>query len=218
MFVLQFTSISRHPTNTPQTPHTTQMQDFSATMAFCPHEFSSKAPAQSRPCIEHRRCCIWANIWDSTPNTQWTRWVCSAPASHSLGNYIYVHPPLHTIAHKHTIIIAVYIHSLTGRLVWQKVCILPTFAALWSLYFSLVQVSQAFGNQSDNLLLEAGFITLLLAPLNNTKRSAPTDKIAFVMIRWLLMRYVFSVCGGTQLSRKTGNSSSLQVLIRIGLD
>lgn len=70
-------------------------------------------------------------------------------------------------------------------------CILPTFAALWSLYFSLVQVSQAFGNQSDHLLLEAGFIMLLLAPLNNTKRSAPTDKIAFVMIRWLLMRYGF---------------------------
>lgn len=77
---------------------------------------------------------------------------------------------------------------MCGSFVWQKVCILPTFASLWSLYFSLVQVSQVFGNQSDYLLLEAGFIVLLLAPLNYTTRSGPADKIAFVMIRWLLLR------------------------------
>lgn len=79
-------------------------------------------------------------------------------------------------------------HTHTCSFVWQKVCILHTFSALWSLYFSLVQVSQVFGNQSDNLLLEAGLIVLLLAPLNYTNRSGPTDKIGFVMIRWLMLR------------------------------
>lgn len=67
-------------------------------------------------------------------------------------------------------------------------CILPTFAALWSLYFSLIQIAQVFVNQSDYLLLEAGFIVLIMAPLNY-RRASPTDKIAFVLLRWLLIRY-----------------------------
>lgn len=50
---------------------------------------------------------------------------------------------------------------------------------------------QVFGNQSDNLLLEAGFLLVLLAPLTHTNRSGPTDKIAFVMLRWLMLRFLF---------------------------
>lgn len=70
----------------------------------------------------------------------------------------------------------------------QRICLLPTFAALWSLYYSLIQVSQIFRNQSDYLLLEAGFICIMLAPLNTLKKSYPSDKICFIMIRWLLFR------------------------------
>lgn len=77
------------------------------------------------------------------------------------------------------------------RLISQKVCILPTFAALWSLYFSLIQVADVFGNQCDQLLLEAGFLMLLLAPLNATKRSSPSDRIILVLVRWLVFRFLF---------------------------
>lgn len=69
-------------------------------------------------------------------------------------------------------------------------CILPTFAALWSLYFSLIQIAQNFVNQSDYLLLEVGFIIMIIAPLNY-RRASPTDKIGFVLLRWLLIRFLF---------------------------
>lgn len=81
--------------------------------------------------------------------------------------------------------------SFTG-FISQTFCILPTFAALWSLYYSLVQVAQTFTNQSDLLLLEAGFIILILAPLNSPKKRSPTDNIGLVMLRWLLFRFMFA--------------------------
>lgn len=81
--------------------------------------------------------------------------------------------------------------SFTG-FVSLKFCILPTFAALWSLYYSLVQVAQIFTNQSDLLLLEAGAIMIILAPLHCHKKKSPVDSIGLILIRWLLFRFMFT--------------------------
>ncbi|KAB0792048.1 hypothetical protein PPYR_14009 [Photinus pyralis] len=81
----------------------------------------------------------------------------------------------------------------------QKFCTLPLFAGLWSLYFSLYQVGQVFVAAEsffrDNLLLEAGFLCLLIAPLlpgrrNNTP--AYVNHVSFWLVRWLLFRFLFT--------------------------
>ncbi|KAF5299715.1 hypothetical protein FQA39_LY11510 [Lamprigera yunnana] len=87
--------------------------------------------------------------------------------------------------------------AFTG-FVSQKLCTLPLFAGLWSLYFSIYQVGQVFvsseSNFKDNLLLEAGFLCLLIAPLLPGKRNkgAPVNAVSFWLIRWLLFRFLFS--------------------------
>ncbi|XP_059622861.1 lipase maturation factor 2-like [Phlebotomus argentipes] len=86
-----------------------------------------------------------------------------------------------------------------GGFVSQGFCLTSTFAALWALYYSLTQVTQAFGNQADALLLEAGALCLLLAPINDTRRETPTDRIGLLMMRWLLFRFMF-VSGGVKLA------------------
>nr|XP_022920242.1 lipase maturation factor 2-like [Onthophagus taurus] len=79
----------------------------------------------------------------------------------------------------------------------QKMCTIPLYAALWSLYFSLYQVGQVFvTSQWDDLLLETGFLTLLVAPLLPGKRrgskGTPKDKISLFLIKWLLFRFLVS--------------------------
>nr|XP_018910530.1 PREDICTED: lipase maturation factor 2-like [Bemisia tabaci] len=90
--------------------------------------------------------------------------------------------------------------SFTG-FVSQKCCCKPVFAALWSLYYSLFQVGQTFmWYQWDVLLLEAGFLSILVAPFWYGKvsrkarnvQSAPSDFVSFWLVRWLLFRLVFS--------------------------
>lgn len=81
--------------------------------------------------------------------------------------------------------------SFTG-FVSQTFCIMPTFAALWTLYYTLIQISQSFVNQADYLLLEAGMIILILAPLFNSKKRSVTDGIGLVMLRWVLFRFLFA--------------------------
>jgi len=81
----------------------------------------------------------------------------------------------------------------------QKFCTAPLFAGLWSLYYSLYQVGQTFmWFQWDILLLEAGFLSILVAPLRyryQSKRRAatvvPHDAISFWLVRWLLFRLMF---------------------------
>ncbi|XP_049810816.1 lipase maturation factor 2-like [Schistocerca nitens] len=89
--------------------------------------------------------------------------------------------------------------AFTG-FVSQKFCTAPTFAALWSLYYSLYQVGQTFmWFQWDILLLEAGFLSILVAPLRyrpisrrrSTPIQAPSDTIAFWLVKWLLFRLMF---------------------------
>ncbi|GLV46648.1 uncharacterized protein CBL_11509 [Carabus blaptoides fortunei] len=86
--------------------------------------------------------------------------------------------------------------AFTG-FVSQKFCTVPTLAGLWSLYFSLYQVGQTFmSTQWDGLLLEAGFLSLLVAPLLPGKRrgskGGPSDNISFWLVRWLLFRFLLS--------------------------
>lgn len=84
--------------------------------------------------------------------------------------------------------------AFTG-FVSQKICTIPLFAGLWSLYFSLYQVGQVFvTSQWDDLLLEAGFLCLLVAPLlpsrRNGSRISPKDNISFWLVKWLLFRFL----------------------------
>ncbi|XP_006633846.2 lipase maturation factor 2a [Lepisosteus oculatus] len=70
------------------------------------------------------------------------------------------------------------------------------FFCLWALYLSLYQVGQVFLYfQWDNLLLEAGFLTILIAPLNLFRSRATLkyhDSITFWLTRWLLFRLMFA--------------------------
>ncbi|KAM6424813.1 lipase maturation factor 2 [Rhynochetos jubatus] len=71
------------------------------------------------------------------------------------------------------------------------------FALLWLLYLSLYQVGQVFLYfQWDSLLLEAGFLGVLVAPLRLLKwRSTawrPHDGVTFWLVRWLLFRLMFA--------------------------
>ncbi|PSN35844.1 Lipase maturation factor 2 [Blattella germanica] len=82
----------------------------------------------------------------------------------------------------------------------QKFCTAPSFAGLWSLYYSLYQVGSTFlWFQWDILLLEAGAISVLVAPLRyrslsrrRTSSTSPSDNISFWLVRWLLFRLMFS--------------------------
>ncbi|XP_017878453.1 lipase maturation factor 2-like [Ceratina calcarata] len=83
-----------------------------------------------------------------------------------------------------------------GGFISQKFCVSLVFALLWSLYYSLYQIGQTFmWYQWDVLLLEAGFLCILIAPFFHSKHgkvSSPTDKITFWTVRWLLFRLMFS--------------------------
>ncbi|KAL0280572.1 UNVERIFIED_CONTAM: hypothetical protein PYX00_001831 [Menopon gallinae] len=80
----------------------------------------------------------------------------------------------------------------------QKFCSLPIFAALWSLYYSLYQVGQTFlWFQWDILLLEAGFLSILVAPFSNSsvrrlRKANVHDDVTFFLIKWLLFRLMFA--------------------------
>ncbi|XP_076628349.1 lipase maturation factor 2 [Colletes latitarsis] len=78
----------------------------------------------------------------------------------------------------------------------QRFCIAPVFALLWSLYYSLYRIGQTFMLfQWDVLLLEAGFLCMLVAPLwysQRGKANTPSDAVTFWTVRWLLFRLMFS--------------------------
>ncbi|XP_050457179.1 lipase maturation factor 2-like [Cataglyphis hispanica] len=78
----------------------------------------------------------------------------------------------------------------------QKFCIAPIFAGLWSLYYSLYQIGQTFmWFQWDILLLEVGFLCILVAPFwysHRGKPSTPSDAVTFWTVRWLLFRLMFA--------------------------
>jgi len=72
--------------------------------------------------------------------------------------------------------------------VFQRFCILPVFVALWTFYYSLVDISKTFHQQCDDLLLEAGLIVILLAPGFCSKRYGTSDNVMLMLMRWVLFR------------------------------
>jgi predicted DCC family thiol-disulfide oxidoreductase YuxK len=92
----------------------------------------------------------------------------------------------------------------------------PCLALLWLLYLSLVTVGRDFlGFQWDNLLLEAGFLAIFLAPLQFLPRKlsaeTPPSRIVLWLLRLLLFKLVFS-SGCVKLSSGDPNWRNLTAL------
>lgn len=72
----------------------------------------------------------------------------------------------------------------------------PSLALLWLLYLSLTTVGREFLEfQWDNLLLEAGFLSIFFAPLRllpNLSKEAPPSRIVLWLLRLLLFKLMFS--------------------------
>ncbi|XP_040894593.1 lipase maturation factor 2a [Toxotes jaculatrix] len=70
------------------------------------------------------------------------------------------------------------------------------FFCLWALYLSMYQVGQVFLYfQWDNLLLETGFLCILVAPLTIIRGSRGVrehDRVTFWLTRWLLFRLMLA--------------------------
>ncbi|XP_062276716.1 lipase maturation factor 2a [Scomber scombrus] len=70
------------------------------------------------------------------------------------------------------------------------------FLCLWVLYLSMYQVGQVFLYfQWDNLLLETGFLCILVAPLTlirGSRKVREYDGVTFWLTRWLLFRLMFA--------------------------
>lgn len=91
-----------------------------------------------------------------------------------------------------------------GGVVWNRLRDCTNYALLWMLYFSVYQVGQTFmWFQWDILLLEAGFLTILLAPLGVFQQqysmsflaslsNKPYDAVNLWLLRWLLFRLMFA--------------------------
>ncbi|KAM9245642.1 lipase maturation factor 2 [Leptosomus discolor] len=84
-----------------------------------------------------------------------------------------------------------------GALLFEPLRDSLLFALLGVLYLSLYQVGQVFLYfQWDSLLLEAGFLAVLVAPLRLLKWGStawrPHDGVTFWLVRWLLFRLMFA--------------------------
>ncbi|CAN9499255.1 unnamed protein product [Ophioblennius macclurei] len=70
------------------------------------------------------------------------------------------------------------------------------FFCLWALYLSLYQVGQVFLYfQWDSLILETGFLCILVAPMTLIRGSRGVgehDRVTFWLVRWLLFRLMFA--------------------------
>ncbi|CAN7998984.1 unnamed protein product [Ixodes hexagonus] len=88
--------------------------------------------------------------------------------------------------------------------IWSRFRDCINFALLWILYFSLYQVGQTFmWFQWDILLLEVGFLCILVAPLGLFQSTLglkatwrlphnPHDRVTLWLVRWLLFRFMFA--------------------------
>ncbi|XP_069485598.1 lipase maturation factor 2 isoform X2 [Ambystoma mexicanum] len=84
-----------------------------------------------------------------------------------------------------------------GAMVLEPLRDCTVFLLLWLLYMSLYQVGQVFLYfQWDSLLLETGFLAVLVAPFQLLKwrstLSRPHDGVTFWLSRWLLFRLMFA--------------------------
>ncbi|XP_059468984.1 lipase maturation factor 2-like [Neocloeon triangulifer] len=77
----------------------------------------------------------------------------------------------------------------------RSLCTAPFFAILWIFYQSLFQVNPVFfGFQWDILLLELGFLSIIIAPLWGTRfrKVDQSTSIRFWLARWLIFRLMFA--------------------------
>lgn len=72
-----------------------------------------------------------------------------------------------------------------------RFCITPIFAILWTLFYSLVDITKDFHHQSDDLLLEAGIVIILLSSMWGRKYGI-SDNIMLMLMRWVCFRFLFS--------------------------
>lgn len=88
-----------------------------------------------------------------------------------------------------------------GALLLRPLRHLVTYLLLWLAYLSVCQVGQVFLYfQWDSLLLETGFLALLVAPLRQTRHhkqggqagASPHEDLPFWLVRWLLFRLMFA--------------------------
>jgi hypothetical protein len=80
-------------------------------------------------------------------------------------------------------------------LVLFEIAAAPALLLLWILYLSLATAGQEFLSfQWDALLLEAGFLSIFLAPpvLGRSPRDAPVSRAPLWLLRWLMFRLMFS--------------------------
>ena len=115
------------------------------------------------------------------------------------------------------------------------------FLALWLCYKSLFDVGQTFlWFQWDILLLETGFLCIIVAPLttfqkfgmvakknndcqcsaivhmfffpglSNHRRTSPWDRVTLFLVRWLLFRMMFSSGAVKLLSQSVSERASLE--------
>lgn len=69
------------------------------------------------------------------------------------------------------------------------------YLVLWLYYMSIFQVGQTFmWFQWDTLLLEVGFLCIIVAPMwgSNFSVPSPQDHISVMLVRWLLFRMMFA--------------------------
>nr|XP_034983481.1 LOW QUALITY PROTEIN: lipase maturation factor 2 [Zootoca vivipara] len=84
-----------------------------------------------------------------------------------------------------------------GALILEPLRDSLVFLALWAFYLSIYQVGQVFLYfQWDSLLLETGFLAVLVAPLHLLKWRTTAwrahDGVTFWLLRWLLFRLMFA--------------------------
>jgi lipase maturation factor 1 len=93
-----------------------------------------------------------------------------------------------------------FLHTLCAAglvlsvLVFCEVAVAPSLGLLWVLYLSLAVVGQDFLTfQWDSLLLEAGFLSIFLAPWGLSRQSlaSAVPAIPRWLLRWLLFRLMF---------------------------
>jgi predicted DCC family thiol-disulfide oxidoreductase YuxK len=86
--------------------------------------------------------------------------------------------------------------TLLSVLVIFGVLTIPVLVVLWIFYLSLVSAGQVFMSfQWDNLLLEAGFLAIFMAPLQVLPRlsgESPPSMAVLWLFRFLLFRLMFS--------------------------
>ncbi|KAG7275315.1 hypothetical protein CRUP_015253 [Coryphaenoides rupestris] len=78
------------------------------------------------------------------------------------------------------------------------------FFVLWAIYFSLSQIGRdLLSSPWDDLLLEAGFLAILVAPLCCQALPRRHDPMTFWLTRWLLFRLTF----GSGVAKLAGHSA-----------